>query len=220
MIRKEVTLLTRLAAPGSLYLISLVAVLLLPDAMYMPQYALPFSFITMRLTAICAISAVCVLAMMAPRFWSVLGFLVAAGFFFFLLWQDTKQLEALETQAEQLVATIPVNQRVIGTIRPFPGSRFYFPSHFVDRACIGKCYSYSNYEPSSRQFRVHVLSGSPIADSSALAADKMQLGTYVVQGADLPAYQIDQCSSDLTKLCMRELKEGEMNGRLAAAPPK
>jgi hypothetical protein len=218
--RKEVTLVARLATPISLYVVSLATVLLLPDAIFLPQYALPFSFITMRLTAICAVSAICVLAMMAPRYWSALGFLVAAGFFFFLLWQETKPIEALETQAEQLIATIPANHRVIATIRPFPSSRFYFPSHLVDRACIGKCFSYSNYEPSSRQFRVHVLPGSPIADSSALAADKMQMGTYVVQAADLPAYQIEQCTSDLSKLCIRELKEGEVNGRLAPALPK
>src|SRR5262249_2710416 len=218
--RKEVSLGARLAAPISLYAVSLAAVLLLPDAIYLPQYALPFSFITMRLTSICAVSAVCFLAMMASWYWSVLGFLVAAGFFFFLLWQETKPIEALETQAEQLIATIPANQRVIATVRPFSGSRFYFLSHLVDRGCIGKCYSYSNYEPSSKQFRVRVLPVSPIADSSAMAADKMQLGTYVVQAADLPAYQIDQCTPDLANLCIRELKAGEINGRLAPSLPK
>ena len=218
--RKETTLIARLATPISFYLVSLAAVLLLPDAVYLPQYALPFSFITMRLTAICAVSAICVLAMMAPRFWSRLGFLVTAGFFFFLLWQETKPIEALEIQAEQLIATIPANQRVIATIRPFSGSRFYFLSHLVDRACIERCFSYSNYEPSSKQFRVRVLPVSPIADSSAMAADKMQLGTYVVQAADLPAYQIDQCTPDLANLCIRELKAGEINGRLAPSLPK
>jgi len=29
-----------------------------------------------------------------------------------------------------------------------------FIAHSVDRACIGHCFSYSNYEPSSGQFRV------------------------------------------------------------------
>ena len=218
--RKEVSLGARLATPISFYAVSLAAVLLLPDAIYLPQYALPFSFITMRLTAICAVSAVCVLAMMASRLWNRLGFLVAAGFFFFLLWQETKPIEALETQAEQLIATIPPNQRVIATIRPFPGSRFYFLNHVVDRACIEKCFSYSNYEPSSKQFRVRALPGSPIAESSPFSVDKMQSGTYVVRQIDLPVYQIDQCSGDLTKLCIRELKEGEVNGRLAPALPK
>jgi len=174
----------------------------------------------MRLTAICAVSAICVLAMMAPRFWSAIGFSVAAGFFFVLLWRETKPIEALETQAEQLIAQIPANQRVIATIRPFSGSRFYFPSHLGDRACIEKCFSYSNYEPSSKQFRVRVLPESRIAESSPFAADKMQSGTYVVKQIDLPMYQIDQCSADLTKLCIRELKVGEVNGRLAPALPK
>ncbi len=215
--RKEVSLWSRLSTPVSLYGISVAAVLLLPDAVYLPQYALPFQFITMRLTAICAVSAICVLAMMAPRIWHTMTFAIAAGVFFALLWQETRQISALETQAEQLIAQIPPNQRVIATIRPFPGSRFYFLNHLVDRACIGKCFSYSNYEPSSGQFRVRVQPGSPVAASSPFAADRMQIGNYVVQSNDLPAYEIDQCTPDLSKLCIRELKEGEINGRLA--PP-
>lgn len=218
--RKEVSLWSRLAAPVSLYAISLAAVLLLPDAIDLPQYALPFGFITMRLTALCAVSAVCVLAMMAPRFWHAIVFSAFAGVFFFLLWQETKPIAALEAQVEQLVSQIPTGQRVIATIRTFPGTRFYFLNHIVDRACIERCFSFSNYEPSSGQFRVRVMPGSPIVASAALTADRMQLGTYVMRQEDLPAYEIDQCTSDLTKLCIRELKEGETTGRLAPPLPK
>lgn len=218
--RKEVTLWRRLASPVSLYAISLAAVLLLPDAIDLPQYALPFGFITMRLTALCAVSAVSVLAMMAPRFWHAIAFSAFAGVFFFLLWQETKPIAALEAQAEQLISGLPPGQRVIATIRTFPGTRFYFLNHIVDRACIDKCFSYSNYEPSSRQFRVRVMPGSPIVAPVALTADRMQLGNYVMRQEDLPAYEIDQCTSDLAKLCIRELKEGEATGRLAPPLPK
>jgi hypothetical protein len=217
--RKEVSLWSRLATPVSLYAISLGAVLLLPDSIYLPQYALPFGFITMRLTSICAVSAICVLAMMAPRVWHTRTFALAAAVFFLFLWQDERQISALETQAEQLVVQIPPNQRVIATIRQFPGSRFYFLNHLVDRACIEKCFSYSNYEPSSGQFRVRVRPGSPIVTSSPLAADRMQTGNYVVQASDLPAYEINQCTADLSKLCIRELKAGELNSE-PAVPAK
>ena len=166
----------------------------------------------MRLTSICAVSAICVLAMIAPRVWHTLAFTLAAAVFFLFLWQDTRQVSALETQAEQLLAQLPPKQRVIATIRPFPGSRFYFLNHLVDRACIEKCFSYSNYEPSSGQFRVRVRPGSPIVASSPLAADRMQTGNYVVQASDLPAYEIDRCTADLSKLCIRGLKVGELNG--------
>ena len=218
--RKEASLARRLAVPVSLYAISLAAVLLLPDAVYLPQYALPFSFVTMRLTSVCAVSAICLLGMMAPRIWQAFAFSAFAGVFFFLLWQETKPIAALEDHAGQLVSELPPNQRVIATIRTFSGSRFYFLNHLVDRACIQKCFSYSSYEPSSRQFRVHAMSGSSIVTASPFAADRMQLGTYVVQKEDLPVYEIDQCTPDLTKLCIRELKEGEVNGRLAPPLPK
>ena len=33
--------------------------------------------------------------------------------------------------------------------------------HMIDRACIGYCFSYGNYEPSSGVFRVRAAPGNP-----------------------------------------------------------
>jgi hypothetical protein len=41
-----------------------------------------------------------------------------------------------------------------------------------------------------------------------------------VQDQDLPVKQIYQCDeSDLTKLCIRDLAAGEVNGRIGGARP-
>jgi hypothetical protein len=218
--RKELTFWKEVLLPLSLYGISLAAILLLPDAVSLPQYSIPVGFLTMRLTSICAVLALVVLGCMQPRFWHAAAFTIAAALFFAFLWQDTAKIESIELQAERLVRQLPQYQRVAATIWPLPGTRFYFINHIVDRACIGRCFSYSNYEPGSRQFRVRALPGSPIAVSSALASDEMQSGTYIVQPSDLPMYQIYQCSPILSDLCIRQLQAGEPNGRLGFLPSR
>src|SRR2546430_1623807 len=85
-----------------------------------------------------------------------------------------------------------------------------FIHHSVERACIGQCFSYENYEPASGEFRVRVRQGSPLVTSSTDAAEDMASGDYEVEEADLPLKQIYQCDrGDLTKLCIRDLAAGE-----------
>ena len=60
----------------------------------------------------------------------------------------------MEAEIERLVATLPKGERVTATIWAPPDSRLPFIVHMVDRACIGKCFSFQNYEPPSQQFRV------------------------------------------------------------------
>ena len=91
--------------------------------------------------------------------------------------------------------------------------------HSVERACIGHCFVFSDYEPSTRSFRLRVQPGSPIATSVASDSEDMASGTYEVQEEDLPLKDIYQCDgNDLTKLCIRELAIGEENGRLGFHP--
>jgi hypothetical protein len=114
---------------------------------------------------------------------------------------------------EQPVHTLPPGRRVTETIPPLPGSRLYF-HHIVDRACIDWCFSYSNYEPSSGQFRIRVQPGSPVVSASAAESEQLHLGRYVVQSKDLPVSQIYRCRNNIVNLRMRELHAGETNGAI------
>lgn len=196
--------------PATLYTIAFAAVQLLPDAILVPQYPAPLTFIGMRLTLICAVAATCVLATATPRVWHVLGFGAAASVYFALLWQDTEKLASLETHAQTLVAQLPPNARVIDNVRAFPGSRFYYIGHLVQRACIGRCYAYSNYEPSSGQFRVRALPDSPVAASREDVV-RMSESKYVVPPSVEPLFQVETCSGDPMRLCLRTLAAGETN---------
>ena len=59
----------------------------------------------------------------------------------------------------------------------------------------------------------NVLVLSDIRDVSAVEA-----GNYVVKSKDLPLYQIYQCRSDWTDLCIRQLHAGETTGYLEDYP--
>ena len=130
-------------------------------------------------------------------------------------WTDDR----MEANAENLVADLSPGTRVIVTIRAPADSRIAFISHAVERACIGHCFSYANYEPSSGEFRVRVRKGSPVVSSSTDDAEDMASGEYEVDETDLPLKQIYQCDDkDLTRLCIRDLEAGETNGRMGYQP--
>jgi hypothetical protein len=116
----------------------------------------------------------------------------------------------METQAERLVHTLPRNSRVMATIEPPWESRILI-QHMIDRACIGYCFSYGNYEPSTGVFRVRSTPGNPyVLDSYSDAVD-MEDGYYTVQPQDLPAWEVFECDPSGTRLCIRPLAAGEEN---------
>lgn len=210
-----------LRLPLELYGIVVFGTYLLPDVLRIPLFSGWIGAMALRLTTISAALGLCVLGFLQPRKWHAAGFASIAVVFFVFLYRDTGVLNHMEQQSEYLVSTLPPGQRVLATIWAPPDSRVPYVVHIVDRACIGKCFSYENYEPSSGEFRVRVRQGSPIASADADDRQDMELGDYVVQEEDLPMWQIYQCDErDLTKLCLRELVAGEANGRLGYHPPK
>ena len=186
------------------------AAAMFPEFIWLPGYPMPFGFLVSRLTCVTGVLGLSVLGSIQPRWWTLAGFASCAVVSFVFQYQDTGALNRMELQAEALVSGLPLGHRVSHTLWPSGGSRIRFIGHMVDRACIGRCFGYSNYEPSSGQFRLRVEPGSPVVADSVEAAGELDFGTYVVRREDLPMAQIDQCDkADLTKLCMRELTLGE-----------
>jgi len=209
--------LTSYQVPLQIYTLAVLSTILIPRVIFLPRYAVPFSFLTERLTLTTAILGCCLLGVMKPKKWHLAGFVAIAAVFFVFLYLDTGRLNRMEFQAERYERLLPPGQRIIATIFPFQGSRLLM-NHFIDRSCIGHCFSYGNYEPSSQQFRVRANSGNRIVTASAESADAIESGEYVVQPGDLPIYQIFQCDLNMTELCMRELVPGEKNGRVGLHP--
>jgi hypothetical protein len=209
--------LNKVWTPITLWTLLLASATMLPRAIWLPQYAGPVSSISSRLTSVTAIVALCVLGSLRFRRWIFAGLLACAISFFSLQYKDTSALNRMEQQAESLVSELPYGWRVAYTMYLRDDDRINF-RHFVDRACIRKCFAYSNYEPGSGQFRVRISpSGSPLVSDSGLA---MELGEYRVRDSDTPMAQIYQPDeNNLTRLAIRELKAGEKNGRIGHHPP-
>jgi hypothetical protein len=193
-----------------LYLVAFCATALLPENMRPSLYDGWIGLLGSRLTTICAIFGLCFLGSLKPRKWHLAGFTVCATVFFAFLYQDTGWLNRLEANAEKLVAGLPADTRVIVTTQAPGDSRISFIGHAVERACIGHCFSYANYEPASGQFRVRVRKGSPVAASSTDDAEDMMSGQFEFDDLGFALKQIYQCdANDLTKLCVRDISSGE-----------
>jgi hypothetical protein len=218
--RRQKMVWRRFEVPLELYLVAFCASALLPENLRPSPDGGWIGLLGSRLTTISAIFGLCVMGLLRPRKWHLAGFTVCAVVFFAFLYQDTGWINRLESNAEQLVGNLTPGTRIISTVWAPPGSRIPFVGHAVERACIGHCFSYANYEPASGEFRVRVRKGSPVVTSSTDDAEDMASGEYELGDDDLPMKQIYQCDAgDLTKLCIRDLKSGETNGRIGYKPP-
>lgn len=217
--QKEKDTLKLTVIPLELYAILFCATALLPENLRPPMFAGWIGLLASRLTTISAILGLCVLACFPARKWHLAGYAALALAFFAFLYQDTRVLNRMESNVEAVLRGLPYGTRVIPTIQAPQEWRIQFIGHVVDRACIGHCFTYSNYEPSSGQFRVRVRKGSPLATDSANDAEDMEGGSYEVQDTDPPLTRIYQCDpADWTNLCSHQLVEGETTG--GAIPPE
>jgi len=200
------------------YAICFLAAVLLPENLRPDPNAGWIGALVTRLTLISAIVGLVWLAWQPPKKWHLAGFAVSAIVFFSFLFQDGSFLNRLEGNAQQITSQLPPGTRVLATIFAPDEYRTLF-LHIADRACVGKCFLYSNYEPATKQFRIRVREGSPIVTSNVDDNGDMESGVYEVQEEDLPLKEIYQCDEDdLTKLCIRDLTANEKNGRLGYHP--
>jgi hypothetical protein len=213
--RKDRTSLAAFLLPAELYFVAFAVTSLLPENLRVSMYAAWVGLLVSRLTVISAIFGFFALGCATPRKWVLVGFSVLAAAYFLFLYQDTGALNRMESGAESLLSAVPSGTRIIPTIAADLDWRIEFIGHLADRACVAHCFVYSNYEPSSRQFRVRVApSGSWIVTNSADDAEDMQGGTYEIDAGDLPMKRLYQCDlHDWTKLCLHDLAAGESTGR-------
>lgn len=218
--RRDASSWRALALPLELYFITCCATALLPENLRVSIYAGWIGLLVSRLTTISAIFGLCVLGCMRLRKWQFAGFAGLAVGYFLFLYQDTGALNRMESNAERVLSAMPNGTRIIPTIAADPEWRIEFIGHLADRACVGRCFVYSNYEPSSGQFRVRVAQeGGRIVTDSAEDAEDMQGGAYEIQRSDLPVKQLYQCDrGDWTRLCVRDLAEGENTGQVGVRP--
>jgi hypothetical protein len=194
------------------YAVTFCLTSLLPENLRPDENSGWIGLLVTRLTLISAIFIFCWLGTLRPRKWHFVALAACAAVYFTFVYRDTRPTNQLEENAEKMTRQLPAGTRVLATIFEPPDYRMV-TLHVVDRACVGHCFLVSNYEPATKQFRVRVREGSPVAVPSADDSEDMQFGSYEVHSEDLPLKEIYQCdAADWTKLCIRDLKAGEKNG--------
>lgn len=203
------------AIPAQFYALAILSVWLLPGGVQVSATTTTASLLTERFSTISAILACCLLGAMRPRKWHLVATAAIAAVFFAFLWQDTGRINRMEAQIVQLVSKLPPGQRVMGSILSDDTTRV-LKQHILDRACIGRCFSYGNYEPGSSDFRVRAQPGNKYVLDDFDQAAATEDGNYVVQPQDLPLYQVYECGDDGQKFCVAPLHAGEKNNAVAA----
>lgn len=200
-------------APGGviihLILLNALGVFLLPDRM---QYSHPpgLGFISGRMSLPTAVFICALLGAVKPAQWQKALLALVCAIFFVFLYVDDRRANRLEDQLTAAMSQLPAQQRVVFVparrrvrIEPFV--------HLLDRVCIGRCFSYANYEPPTGLFRIRVAGDNPYVVTRYVDSFELQQGQYIVKARDLPLYQIEACGASSDKLCVRILKAGERN---------
>lgn len=201
---------TLTSIPLQSFVLTAMVILLMPTGIHLPPYEHALVLVAPRMSLLAAVPLCACLATGVPRRWLAGGSALLAGIFFSFLYADSSALNRLENRMESLLASLPPGQRVVSALC-LPVSRVNALAHVIDRACIGKCFSYANYEPSTGAFRVYARSPNKLVVSEYKDSYALQTGTYMVQGRDVPLYQVYFCDDRNPDLCIRQLKPGDVN---------
>ena len=193
-----------------LYCLALVATFCLPENFRTGWYAGWVGLLVSRLTLVTAVFGQLVLVSLRLPRWFWHGAAIVAGIYFAFLYHDTGRLDRMETNARSLTQAFAPGTRIVAVANAPEDWRVQFIYHSIDRACIGHCFSYANYEASSLQFRVRALPGNTVVSTSVDQSDDMSAGDYRIRNQDLPLTSVYQCSdADFTELCALPLREGQ-----------
>jgi hypothetical protein len=187
-------------------------ILLIPNAAWLASFNHPLVYIAERMSLALAV-CLCALAAGAPRgAWQGYAAAAVALLFFVLLYPAELALNRFEDVEASLVTGLPQGARVVSSVEA-PYIQVIALTHLLDRQCIGRCYSYSNYEPSSGQFRIRVTGPQNIVASTDAESSALQGGTYLVRPQDLPLYQV--YADQYGQLHLRNLPPARRNGLTA-----
>lgn len=200
-----------LGVPFQIAALTAAAVFLLPTGVQLPGYAHPLNLIAERMSLAVAVALCAVAAAGRPSRKITAGAAALAGLFFCWLYLDHRAVNRFEDRMEAALRQMPPGRRVVTAISE---QRFRVTPlvHVIDRACIGHCFSYANYEAATLQFRLRAMGRNPIVTSSEMDSWLMQHGRYPFKPEELPVYAVELCAEGASDLCIKELKAEQHAG--------
>jgi hypothetical protein len=188
-------------------LLTAACAVLLPSIVVLPRSGQAESLLIERMSLAGAVLCCGLAAAVPARKWLAAGMAATAAIFFGFIYQDEGALNRVEDRMERVVAQLPAGPRVVSALMD-PNLRVFSLLHVIDRACVGRCFSYANYEPSVGQFRVRAERDNGIVVPDFRDSWALQSGGYVVKPRDLPLYRIDLCGAGPQQLCAAPVAAG------------
>ena len=170
--------------------LSVVAYTLMPKVIVLPQYNSPLAFMEYRMSLFIAILLCAVVSGGAHgrSLTRVSGLL--ASLFFTLTYLDARSLNRVEADLAGLFSTLPPNSRVAAALLDSASWRLNGLEHAAALACLGRCFDYGNYEPTSGQFRVRATGPNDIVASDSNVASDIRSGEHIVAPREAPLYSV------------------------------
>jgi hypothetical protein len=184
------------------FLLQAAAVVLLPYQMAVPGSLATFDLVTARFSLIAGVAFLALMNFATSRRWLRIPIVIVALIYFGLLIHDTRSLAPLSAKLDETVRTLPAGSRVImqNVKSPHGGA---VPVHFMlERSCIGHCYAYANFEPSTGHFRVRAIAPNPYVLSNNLSVAELNGGSYMLREFEEPLYVVQPCAKDPKDFCV------------------
>jgi hypothetical protein len=178
------------SVPFHLCVLAAAAVFVLPGAILLPGFGHSLSYIGERLSLGVAVCVCALLGGVEPRKLERYALVAVAVLFFAFVYRDERALNAFEERMQDVISKLKPGDRVVNIIADHH-LRSNSVAHMISRVCIGRCFNYGNYEPSTRQFRVRALAPNPVTLTRYKDVFDLQLGDYVVRPEDAPLYAVD-----------------------------
>jgi hypothetical protein len=195
--------------PFQFCVISAAAVFILPTTVLIPGFQHKLVYIAERMSLGVGICVCALLGAAIPKAYERFALVALAVLFFGFLFRDERILNSLEDRIDGVISQLQPGQRVVSAVDD-PGLHVFAVTHMIDRACVHRCYSYANYEPSTAQFRIRAVAPNPYVTANYDDSWKLQNGSYVVKESDLPMLQL--VLDEAGRLSVRPLKAGSKCG--------
>ncbi len=134
--------------------------------------------------------------------------------FGWMVYRDTAAYNRLEDKLTAELERSARGQRVVLAARPLTRQDYLqinLATHLIDRVCVGRCFSYANYEPSTEVFRVRATGPNAAVLNDYGDSLSVQYGDYRAKAKDLPLLQATVCGLDVP-IRIDAVHEGEMVG--------
>ncbi len=189
--------------------LGMVSILLLPNSVRFPSFQVEFLYLPERVSLFVALLYCAVVAGGRHGRSLTRASSLVAALFFAAVFLDVKAYNQVEAEVTLLVSELPPGSRVIAAVEDSATPHWAGLAHVGSGACLGHCFDYGNYEPSSGAFRVRAYGPNGIVASARSVVEEIENGEHIVSPGEAPLYSVCPQEGPVTRLILRKLAAGE-----------